>query len=203
MKTVLRACCTILLLPLLLLYFLAIKVGANRDELLQSCFQLLSILPGKIGSYFRATFAHYVFKHSDWEIYIGFGVLFSQQNTSISAGVYIGPQSNIGMCSIGQNTLLGSGVHVLSGKNQHNFSDPNIAIKDQGGHFEKLKIGDNCWIGNAAIIMADVGSSCVVAAGSVVIKDVPENSIVAGNPAKVIGPTFKHVNTSQSNSEEA
>jgi acetyltransferase-like isoleucine patch superfamily enzyme len=110
----------------------------------------------------------------------------SQQDIEIDNGVYIGPQCNIGMCKIGQNTLLGSGVHIMSGKHQHSFSDMSKPIKDQGGKFTKVIIGENSWIGNGSMIMANVGNNCVVAAGSVVINDVEDFSIVAGNPAKVI-----------------
>ena len=49
-------------------------------------------------------------------------------------------------------------------------------------------IGDNCFIGNGAILLPGItiGNEVIVGAGSVVTKDVPSNSIVAGNPAKVI-----------------
>jgi acetyltransferase-like isoleucine patch superfamily enzyme len=117
---------------------------------------------------------------------ISFLVLLSQQDTEIASGVYIGPQSNIGKCRIGKNTLLGSGVHIMSGKNQHNIGDLDSPIKDQGGTFEKISIGQDCWVGNGALIMANIGDKCVVGAGSVVVNDVPAYSIVGGNPAKII-----------------
>lgn len=49
-------------------------------------------------------------------------------------------------------------------------------------------IGNNCFIGNKAIILPGVkiGNQVIVAAGAVVTKDVPSNCIVAGNPAKII-----------------
>ena len=117
---------------------------------------------------------------------VSFLTLFSQRDTEISTGVYIGPQCNIGKCKIGRDTLLGSGVHIMSGKGQHNFDDLSKPIKEQGGIFEKVSIGQDSWIGNGALIMANIGKHCVVAAGAVVINDVDDYSIVAGNPAKVI-----------------
>ncbi|WP_313904966.1 acyltransferase [Thalassomonas sp. M1454] len=120
---------------------------------------------------------------------ISFGVLFSQTDTEIFDGVYIGPQSNIGSCAIEENCLLGSGVHILSGKRQHNYSNPDVPLKDQGGEYIKVTIGANTWIGNGAIVMANVGKNCVIAAGSVVTEDVADNSIMAGNPAVLIKPT--------------
>ncbi len=74
----------------------------------------------------------------------------------------------------------------MSGKTQHYFDDIETPIKDQGGEFEKITIGEDCWIGNGALIMANIGKKCVIGAGSVVTHDVPDYSIVAGNPAKVI-----------------
>lgn len=49
-------------------------------------------------------------------------------------------------------------------------------------------IGNNCFIGNKAIILPGVkiGNEVIVAAGAVVTKDISSNCIVAGNPAKII-----------------
>ena len=74
----------------------------------------------------------------------------------------------------------------MSGKRQHRFDDPDIDIKDQGGVFEKIAIGEDCWIGNGALILANVGAKCVVGAGSVVVNEIPAYSVVTGNPAKIV-----------------
>ena len=113
-------------------------------------------------------------------------ILVLHQDTEINEHVYIGPQCNIGKSIIGKNTLIASGVHILSGKNQHNFDDIETPIQQQGGQFEKIRIGEDCWIGNAAVIMANVGNKAIVAAGTIVVKDVPPFAIVAGNPAKIL-----------------
>ena len=115
-----------------------------------------------------------------------FGTIFSQGDTEIGKGVYIGPNCNIGKCCIEDYCTLGSNVHVMSGKHQHGFSNLDTPIQEQGGVFEKITIGEDTWIGNGALIMANVGKKCIVGAGSVVTKDVEEFSVVAGNPAKLI-----------------
>ncbi|PCI59672.1 MAG: acetyltransferase [Gammaproteobacteria bacterium] len=171
--------------PITIIYLL-LYVIFKSDELFVSFAQLLSLLPSKIGCYLRAGFYRFTMTNCSKDAVISFLVLFSQKSTEISPGVYIGPQSNIGMCAIGKNTILGSGVHIMSGKGQHNFSDLSKPIKDQGGVFEKITIGEGTWIGNGALIMANIGKNCVVAAGSVVINNVEDFAIVAGNPAKVI-----------------
>jgi maltose O-acetyltransferase len=49
-------------------------------------------------------------------------------------------------------------------------------------------IGDDCWIGGGAIILAGVtiGKASVIGAGSVVTQDIPEGVVAVGNPCKVI-----------------
>lgn len=185
LKQLLFTLSALLIAPITILYF-AFTVILNKDALLTTTSQILCLIPGKLGVYLRGGFFRFSFKYCSPDAVISFMVLFSQADTEIAKGVYIGPQSNIGLCSIGSNTLLGSGVHVMSGKGQHNFADLNTPIKDQGGTFQKISIGKNCWLGNGAMIMANIGEGCIVGAGSVVIHDIPAYSIVAGNPAKII-----------------
>lgn len=175
----------LIMLPLIALYhFLALLV--HKDEVFSSFCQLISLLPGNAGSYLRIGFLRSTMKQCEADLFIGFGTLFSQQGTELRSGVYIGPQCNIGLCRIGKNTLVGSGVHLLSGKNQHRFDDPDLPIKDQGGRFESITIGEDCWLGNGAIVMANIGDRCIIGAGAVVTQDIFDGSVVAGNPAKVI-----------------
>ncbi|WP_227714600.1 acyltransferase [Marinobacter sp. DY40_1A1] len=149
--------------------------------------QAISLIPGKTGIYIRAAFYRLVCTDTSDEISVGFLTIFSHADTTIEKGVYIGPQCNIGKCTICADTLLGSAVHILSGKNQHNFDDITTSIQKQGGKFEKIRIGRDCWIGNNATVLADVSDQCVIAAGSVSAKSIPnKGDIVAGNPARVI-----------------
>jgi acetyltransferase-like isoleucine patch superfamily enzyme len=76
---------------------------------------------------------------------------------------------------------------ITAGKNQHKFDFRDKLIRLQGGEFHRVRIGRDCWIGNGAIIMADVGEGSVIAAGSVVTKPIPPYSIAVGSPARVIG----------------
>lgn len=156
------------------------------EKTFEFCAQLLSLVPGIFGVFARKCYLHYSITHCSLDTCISFATMFSQRDTEICDGVYIGTQCNIGMCKIGRNTLLGSGIHVLSGKKQHNFDRLDMPIQDQGGHFQKISIGEDCWIGNGAIVLADIGDQSIVAAGSVVVDAVPPRCIVAGNPAKII-----------------
>jgi acetyltransferase-like isoleucine patch superfamily enzyme len=49
-----------------------------------------------------------------------------------------------------------------------------------------VEIGANCWIGAAAIVMADVGAGSTIGAGSVVTRAIPAGSVAVGSPARVL-----------------
>ena len=92
----------------------------------------------------------------------------------------------IGPVEIGNNVNLAQGITVTA--LNHNFSDANKRIDEQGVSTNPVTIEDDVWVGANAVILPGVtiGEHCVVAAGAVVTKDVPPHSLVAGVPAKVI-----------------
>lgn len=166
--------------------FLLLALVLDRNTLVASYSQFLSLFPGKTGSFIRLANYRFLLQHSDYNAFVGFGTLFSQHATRLERGIYIGPQCNIGSCHIGQDSILGSGVHLLSGKAQHGSIESGVKFRDVKGHYEQIAIGRNCWIGNGAIVMASVGDNCVIGAGSVVTQNIPAYSLAAGNPARVI-----------------
>ena len=92
----------------------------------------------------------------------------------------------IGPVEIGNNVNLAQGITVTA--LNHNFSDTDKRIDEQGVSTNPVTIEDDVWVGANAVILPGVtiGEHCVVAAGAVVTKDVPPHSLVAGVPAKVI-----------------
>ena len=54
--------------------------------------------------------------------------------------------------------------------------------------FGKIRIGNNVYIGNSAMLMPGItiGNNVIIGAGSVVTKSIPDNVVVAGNPAKIV-----------------
>lgn len=92
----------------------------------------------------------------------------------------------IGPVDIGNHVNLAQGITVTA--LNHNFSDTNKRIDEQGVSTNPVTIEDDVWVGANAVILPGVtiGEHCVVAAGAVVTKDMPPHSLVAGIPAKVI-----------------
>jgi acetyltransferase-like isoleucine patch superfamily enzyme len=89
----------------------------------------------------------------------------------------------IGHARIGEGVMMGSRVSVPSGKRQH-FDDAGRVTSDT--RYDSVTIGRRTWVGEGAIIMANVSEECIVSAGAVVLQDAPARSIVGGNPARVI-----------------
>ena len=48
----------------------------------------------------------------------------------------------------------------------------------------KLVVG--VWIGEGAIVMADVGEGAIISAGAVVVTPIPKGAVAGGNPAKIL-----------------
>jgi acetyltransferase-like isoleucine patch superfamily enzyme len=162
------------------------RIFLNSEQLFVTLGQTLSLFPGKIGSYFRVAFYHQALPDFSKNTYVGFGSYFSHPEVEAGEGVYIGAYCIIGKALISRYVTIGSHVNILSGKKQHGFKEIGRPIQEQGGVFEAVRIGKNCWIGNGAIIMASLGKQCIVGAGAVVTSETGDFEVLAGNPAKVI-----------------
>lgn len=79
--------------------------------------------------------------------------------------------------------MMASRISVPSGKRQHIDEHGQLS---SAPIFERVAIGNDCWIGEGVIVLADIGERCIVSAGAVVVKQAPEACLIAGNPAKVV-----------------
>jgi acetyltransferase-like isoleucine patch superfamily enzyme len=84
------------------------------------------------------------------------------------------------------DVLLGSHVSITNGAAQHGIDRLDIPIREQPGTWPRVTIGQDTWIGDRAVIMADVGKHCVIGAGSVVTTPIPDCTIAVGVPARVV-----------------
>lgn len=175
----------ILVSPLSLPVHLSRRFDRN-DHLFRFGSQCVSLLPGLPGVYARRAYYVTVLPRCGRDVVIEFGTVFAQRDTEIGARVYVGAFCNVGTSRIADDVLIGSNVDVISGRHIHYCDDPETPIRDQGGHFEKIAIGEGSWLGNRSVIMADIGQHAVVGAGAVVVTACESYTINVGNPARNI-----------------
>ena len=106
---------------------------------------------------------------------------------TIGKGTYINMNCNFvddGKITIGDNVLFGPAVTIAT------VGHPVEPTMHGYMYCDPVTIGNNCWIGAAAVILPGVtiGDNTVIGAGSVVTKDIPANVVAAGNPCRVIRP---------------
>jgi virginiamycin A acetyltransferase len=189
MKTLLKqlACglATAFVLPAVLGYRLgALFVGADRA--FPGWSQAFSLIPGLTGEYLRRAFYRLTLAHCGDGACLTFGTIFSHSTASVGRNVYVGARCSLGGVTIEDDVLIASNVSIMNGSEQHGTERLDIPIRDQPGVFRDVTIGEGSWIGERAVISADVGKGCVIGAGSVVTKPIPDYAIVVGVPAKVV-----------------
>ncbi|HFE38954.1 MAG TPA: CatB-related O-acetyltransferase [Gammaproteobacteria bacterium] len=117
---------------------------------------------------------------------------------------YCGYECRITACDIGAFVSISD--RVMIGGATHSMADVSMSPVFSGGRnilgknfsnhkqkpTEKTMIGNDVWIGYAAIIKSGVsiGDGAVIGMGSVVTKNVPPYSVWAGNPARQIKQRF-------------
>ncbi len=166
----------------------ALLCGFGRIEILFALFaQGLAIYPGFIGSFARAAFYNMTLKSCSVDVVIGLGSYFSRRDAMVEPNVSIGSYCVIGRARIGARSQISSHVEIPGGRAQH--------VRDQLGRLSNtledtgdvLSIGEDCWIGAGAIVMANVGSQSTIGAGSVVVQEIPPGVVAVGAPAKPVG----------------
>lgn len=182
MKVTVFASAFFLVSPLVLLAWLEKKTGV-KEAIFVSLGQFLALFPGIIGSYLRAAYYWTLLDHCSWEIHIGFGSYFSQRGAKLGANIAMGGYCIIGTTSIGDGVMIASRVSIPSGKRQHVDDTGRLCSTTT---LDRVTIGKKCWIGEGAIILADVGDGCIVSAGTVITTKVPDNYLIGGNPGKLI-----------------
>lgn len=108
-------------------------------------------------------------------------------------GVKVGHNSILSIKNFGSEPYLieiGNDVRITAGVKIFTHGGARVFRRTHPkfDFFGKVKIGDNVYVGNNAIILpgVSIGNNVVVGAGSVVTKSVPDNSVIGGNPAKLI-----------------
>ncbi len=185
-KIVVSCTCRLLVLPLVGIVK-AMEIFLKTDQPFQLGAHTVSLVAGIIGNYFRREYYRLTLARCGSDVCIEFGTIFNQATVEVGRRVYIGTRCCIGECVIEDDAIVGSNVDIISGRNQHNFGSIDTVIREQGGQLRKVVIGADSWIGNSAVIMANIGEKSIVGAGSVVVQDVESYSVVGGNPARLLG----------------
>jgi virginiamycin A acetyltransferase len=153
-------------------------------SLFQGFAQLFALFPGLVGDHLRVAFYVWTLRECSLNTRISFGTFFARSSVIVRKGVYIGPYCILGNCEIGQRTQIASHVQILSGRHQHERESDGRIVGANDKEFGRVIIGEDCWIGAAAIVMADIGIGSTIGAGSVVTRVVSNNIVMAGNPAR-------------------
>ncbi len=178
-KRLVQGIAFVLVLPAVLL------CGFGRIRMLFGTFaQFYALVPGIAGDYLRVAFYNGTLEQCALNSRVSFGTFFAHPEARVSEHVYIGAYCILGRVQIGPRTQIASGVQVLSGKSQHTRDAEGRISGSEHGSFSTVTIGADCWIGAAAIVMADIGDHATVGAGAVLTKPIPANSTAVGNPAR-------------------
>jgi virginiamycin A acetyltransferase len=146
----------------------------------------LALVPGWLGGVWRAEWYRRALDSCGERIRVEWMAVIKTPRTRVGRDVYIGAFCSIGWADIGDDVLLGGHITILSGARHHRIDDLDLPIGHQGGALTKVTIGSDVWIGNGAIVMADVAAGSVVAAGAVVTQTFAPRSILAGVPARLV-----------------
>jgi virginiamycin A acetyltransferase len=170
----------------LLLWFVLKRQFLGPDRALQGSSQALALVPGLPGQYARRAFLSVALESCAPTSVVEFGVTFSQAGARLDDNVYVGPFCCLGRVHLERDVLVAGGVHIPSGADTHGTDTVDTPIRDQEGTRRLVRIGQGTWIGNGAIVMADVGRDCIIGAGAVVTTPIPDRRVAVGVPARVI-----------------
>lgn len=175
----------VLVLPAVLCYWAGVCL-AGPERAFPGWSQLFSLIPGMTGAYLRRAFYRLVLRRCAPGSWIGFGSIFSHASAEVGPNVYVGPYCCLGDITLEADVLLGSNVSIMNGGAQHGIGQLDIPIREQPGIWARITIGQDSWVGDRAVVLANVGKHCVIGAGSIVTKDIPDYAIAVGVPAKIV-----------------
>lgn len=157
-----------------------------RDDWFVFFAQAISIVPGFPGRFLRKAYYGFTLDSCPFDCDIGFLSWFTHPQSTVGAHVYIGHHVTLGRIAIGDGVMIGNHSCFLNGGAQHQFdADGNLTAFDRED-LTPLALGRRTWIGEQAVVMADIGEQCIIGAASVVSSPVRDGSVVAGNPARFV-----------------
>ena len=185
LKPIARAIATLLVLPAVLGYWMGRSI-LGPIQSFGGWSQAMSLWPGLMGNYLRRAFYRMVLPRFGEDACLCFGTVLSHPTAEIGKGVYVGIGCVLGDVTLEDDVLIGSHVSVTNGAGQHGTDRLDVPVRDQPGEWPRVTIGRDTWVGERALVMADVGEQCIIGAGAVVTRPIPDRAIAIGVPARVI-----------------
>jgi acetyltransferase-like isoleucine patch superfamily enzyme len=185
LKGALNAAAAVAVFPAVVAYHLT-RAVAGPERAFPGWSQAFALIPGLTGAYLRRAFYRRVLPRCGSDCWLGFAVVLSHPTAEIGRAAYVGPFCCLGDVTLEDDVLLGSHVSVTNGSAQHGTDRLDVPIRDQPGAWPRVTIGRDTWVGDRAVVMADVGAHCVIGAGSVVTKPIPDYAVAVGVPARVV-----------------
>jgi acetyltransferase-like isoleucine patch superfamily enzyme len=113
-------------------------------------------------------------------------------NTSIGQNIHLVSAGNL---VIGLNTTISA--YVMISNVDHTYAEIGRHILQQPHCFKETVVGDNCFIGYGAVVLAgtSLGRQCVIGANAVVRGEYPDYCVLVGAPAKVVRRYSKKTDT--------
>ena len=186
MKTFLNGVCLALVAPCALSAWLEDRLTNGSESMFVFWAHLFSVFPGPPGVFLRRAYYRLTLDRCASNFYIGFGALFTHRRALVEKDAYIGAYALVGCAHLGEGCLIGSRVSLLSGTEQHALDEQGRWGPCDQTRLRQIRIGEYAWIGEGAIVMANIGAGTMVAAGAVVEQDARAGILVAGNPSRFV-----------------
>ena len=93
-------------LPFIALALLGSLIGLK--DIFSTCGQILSLIPGKMGSFTRVAYYLGTLENMSADVFIDFGSFFAHPTARVGRNVTIGAYCILGTVTIGDDVLVGS-----------------------------------------------------------------------------------------------
>jgi virginiamycin A acetyltransferase len=185
-KTLMNGVCLALVSPCAFSCWLEERITDGSESMFLFWAHIFSVFPGVPGVFLRRAYYRLTLDRCASNFYIGFGALFTHRCAVVEQNAYIGAYALVGSAHLGEGCLIGSRASLLSGTALHELDEQGRWGPCDKTRLRQIEIGDYAWIGEGAIVMANIGAGTMVAAGAVVEQDARAGILLAGNPSRFV-----------------
>src|SRR5438128_6467338 len=117
----------------------------------------MSLIPWLTGVCLRRAFYRLTLDECGIGCCLSFGTVLSHPMARVGKSVYVGLYCSIGDATLEDDVLVASHVSIMNGYRQHGIERLDIPVREQPGQWPRITIGRDSWIGERAVVAADVG----------------------------------------------